>query len=131
MRWTWRVGFYSFSALGTDRYPPFSLESRDYPANLEVEYPESLSRSLIFVKSWLLAIPHYIVMAFLSGGAGPRSGGGLNLVLVIFAAVVLLFRGRYPRDIFNLVIGFNRWSYRVLAYVALMRDEYPPFRLSP
>ena len=131
MRWTWRVGFYSFSALGTDRYPPFSLESRDYPANLEVEYPESLSRGLIFVKTWLLAIPHYIVMAFLSGGAGPRSGGGLNLVLVIFAAVVLLFRGRYPRDIFNLVIGFNRWSFRVLAYVALMRDEYPPFRLSP
>ncbi len=131
MRWTWRVGFYSFSALGTDRYPPFSLESRDYPANLEVEYPESLSRGLIFVKSWLLAIPRYIVLAFLSGGAGPRSGGGLNLVLVIFAAVVLLFRGRYPRDIFNLVIGFNRWSFRVLAYVALMRDEYPPFRLSP
>ena len=130
MRWTWRVGFYSFSALGTDRYPPFSLESRDYPANLEVEYPESLSRGLIFVKTWLLAIPHYIVMAFLSGGAGPRSGGGLNLVLVIFAAVVLLFRGRYPRDIFNLVIGFNRWSFRVLAYVALMRDEYPPFRFS-
>ena len=131
MRWTWRVGFYSFSALGTDRYPPFSLESRDYPANLEVEYPESLSRGLIFVKTWLLAIPHYIVMAFLSGGAGPRSGGGLNLVLVIFAAVVLLFRGRYPRDIFNLVIGFNRWSFRVLAYAALMRDEYPPFRLNP
>lgn len=131
MRWTWRVGFYSFNALGTDRYPPFSLESRDYPANLEVEYPENLSRGLIFVKTWLLAIPHYIVMAFLSGGAGPRSGGGLNLVLVIFAAVVLLFRGRYPRDIFNLVIGFNRWSFRVLAYVALMRDEYPPFRLSP
>ena len=131
MRWTWRVGFYSYGALGTDRYPPFSLESRDYPANLEVEYPESLSRGLIFVKSWLLAIPHYIVLAFLSGGAGPRSGGGLNLVLVIFAAVVLLFRGRYPRDIFNLVIGFNRWSFRVLAYAALMRDEYPPFRLNP
>ena len=131
LRWTWRVGFYSYSALGTDRYPPFSLESRDYPANLEVEYPESLSRGLVFVKTWLLAIPHYIVMAFLSGGAGPRSGGGLNGVLVIFAAVVLLFRGRYPQDIYDLVIGLNRWSFRVVAYAALMRDEYPPFRLSP
>ncbi|MCH8063114.1 MAG: DUF4389 domain-containing protein, partial [Chloroflexi bacterium] len=131
LRWTWRVGFYSYSALGTDRYPPFSLESRDYPANLEVEYPERLSRGLVFVKWWLLAIPHYIVMTFLSGGAGPRSGGGLNGVLVLFAAVVLLFRGRYPQDIFDLVIGFNRWSFRVVAYAALMRDEYPPFRLSP
>ena len=131
LRWTWRVGFYSYSALGTDRYPPFSLESRDYPANLEVEYPERLSRGLVFVKWWLLAIPHYIVMAFLSGGDGPRSGGGLTGVLVLFAAVVLLFKGRYPQDIYDLVIGFNRWSFRVVAYAALMRDEYPPFRLSP
>jgi len=130
MRWTWRVGFYSYSALGTDKYPPFSLESRDYPANLEVEYPESLSRGLVFVKSWLLAIPHYIVMAFLNGGAGSSSGASLK-GLVIFAAIVLLFKGRYPQDIYNLVIGFNRWSFRVLAYAALMRDEYPPFRLSP
>ncbi|MCH8062343.1 MAG: DUF4389 domain-containing protein [Chloroflexi bacterium] len=131
LRWTWRVGFYSYSALGTDRYPPFSLESRDYPANLEVEYPESLSRGLVFVKSWLLAIPHYIVMAFLSGGAGSSSGGSLKGLLVIFAAIMLLFKGRYPQDIYNLVIGFNRWSFRVLAYAALMRDDYPPFRLSP
>ena len=131
MRWTWRVGFYSYSALGTDKYPPFSLESRDYPANLEVEYPESLSRGLVFVKSWLLAIPHYIVMAFLSGGAGSGGGGSLKGLLVIFAAIMLLFKGRYPQDIYNLVIGFNRWSFRVLAYAALMRDDYPPFRLSP
>ena len=131
LRWTWRVGFYSYSALGTDKYPPFSLESRDYPANLEVEYPESLSRGLVFVKSWLLAIPHYIVMAFLSGGAGSGGGGSLKGLLVIFAAIVLLFRGRYPQDIYNLIIGFNRWSFRVLAYAALMRDDYPPFRLSP
>ncbi len=130
LRWTWRVGFYSYSALGTDRYPPFSLESRDYPANLEVEYPERLSRGLVFVKCWLLAIPHYIVVGLLSGGSG-SSSGGLNGVLVFFAGVVLLFKGRYPQDIYNLVIGFNRWSFRVLAYAALMRDEYPPFRLSP
>ena len=128
LRWSWRVGFYSYGVLGTDRYPPFSLESRDYPANLEIEYPERLSRGLVFVKSWLLAIPHYIVTSFLNGGT---SGGGLNGVLVFFAAVVLLFRGRYPVDMYNLVIGFNRWGFRVLAYASLMRDEYPPFRLDP
>jgi len=131
MRWTWRVAFYSYNALGTDRYPPFSLSTRDYPANLEVEYPEHLSQGLVLVKWWLLAIPHYIVVGFFQGGWGPRASGGLVVVLTIFAGVVLLFKGRYPRDIFDLVMGFNRWSFRVLAYAALMRDEYPPFRLSP
>ena len=129
MRWTWRVAFYSYSALGTSRYPPFSLTTRDYPANLEVEYPEHLSRGLVLIKWWLLAIPHYVVVSFFHGGWGQWSGGGLTGVLAIFAAVGLLFTGRYPRDIFELIMGFNRWSFRVLAYAALMRDEYPPFRL--
>ena len=127
MRWTWRVGFYSYSALATDRYPPFSLQRRDYPADLEVEYPEQLSRGRVLVKWWLLAIPHYIVVGFLSGA----SNGGLTFVLTIFSAVAVLFGRRYPADIFELVIGFNRWTFRVLAYASLMRDEYPPFRLSP
>ena len=127
MRWTWRVAFYSYNALATDRYPPFSLETRDYPANLEVDYPEQLSRGLVLVKWWLLAIPHYIVIGFLNGG----SGGGLTSALALFGAVAMLFTGRYPRDIFELVMGFNRWVLRVVAYAALMRDEYPPFRLSP
>ncbi len=128
MRWTWRVTYYSYNALGTDRYPPFSLQTRDYPANLEVEYPEQLSRGLVLVKWWLLAIPHYLVTSSLGGGI---SYSGLTSLLAIFAGVVLLFRGYYPRDIFELVIGFNRWAIRVLAYAALMRDEYPPFRFSP
>ena len=71
----------------------------------------------------------YIVVAFLHWEVGPRSGG-LNSVLVVFAAVVLLFTGRYPVSIFELVMGFNQWAYRVAAYASLMRDEYPPFQLS-
>ncbi len=122
LRWSWRVIYYSYSALATDKYPPFSLSTRDYPANLEVEYPEQLSRGLVLIKWWLLAIPHYFVVAAFSG---------LISVLVFIAAVALLFTGRYPTDIFRLVLGFNRWRLRVTVYASLMRDEYPPFRLSP
>ncbi len=129
LRWTWRVGFYSYSALATDKYPPFSLESdKNYPADLEIEYPERLSRGLVLVKWWLLAIPHYIVLAFLQGGAG-EGRGGLVTILAIFAAIALLFTGKYPEDIFKLVVGMNRWTYRVAAYASLMTDRYPPFRL--
>ena len=125
LRWTWRVQFYAFT-LGTDRYPPFSLESDPtYPADLDVEYSERLSRGLVWVKWWLLAIPHYIVVAFFSGGAA----GGLISVLALFAGVVLLVRGYYPQSIFDLAMGMRRWCWRVVVYAALMRDEYPPFRL--
>lgn len=129
LRWTWRVGFYSYQALGTDKYPPFTLKSvDDYPADLEVVYPERLSRGLVLVKWWLLAIPHYIITAFFSGG-GSEGNVGLVFFLSIFGGVAVLFTGKYPKDIFELVIGMNRWSYRVVAYASLMTDRYPPFRL--
>jgi hypothetical protein len=130
LRWGWRVAFYSYSALGTDKYPPFSLQpDPSYPADLDIPYPEKLSQGLVLVKWWLLAIPHYIIVSIFTGRSGWWGGGGLIFILAIIAAVVVLFTGKYPPDIFKLVIGLNRWAFRVAAYVSLMRDEYPPFRL--
>jgi hypothetical protein len=141
LRWSWRVGYYSYSALGTDHYPPFTLaDVPDYPARLSVAYPRSLSRGLVLIKWWLLALPHYLVVAVFAGGAYAgwngandsdawTSGGGLIGLLVFIAGIVLLVRGRYPRGIFDLVLGMNRWVFRVVAYAGLMTDTYPPFRL--
>jgi Domain of unknown function (DUF4389) len=122
MRWSWRVGYYAFSALGSDRYPPFTLQDApDYPARLNVDYPAALSRGLALVKWWLLAIPQYLIVGLLSGT--------LLTLMCLIGGVMLLFTGEYPRALFDLVIGINRWTNRVLAYALLMTDEYPPFRL--
>ncbi|HET8880304.1 MAG TPA: DUF4389 domain-containing protein [Arthrobacter sp.] len=145
IRWNWRVAFYSYSALGTDQYPPFSLARTGYPADFDVDYPEKLSHGLVLVKSWLLAIPHLLIVGILTGtvrGWGGRErywdgaewvqqNAGISLigVLVLIAGVVLLFTGQYWRGLFDLLMGLNRWVYRVITYVALMRDEYPPFHL--
>jgi hypothetical protein len=139
LRWTWRVSFYSYWALGTDRYPPFSLgEEPDYPATLYIDYQERLSHWLPLVK-WLLAIPHLILVGLFVGGWGwgwdwTGEAWGLGIaglvgILVVIAGFVLLFTGSYPRSLFDFALGLDRWVFRVAAYVGLMRDEYPPFRL--
>ncbi|MEU7633869.1 DUF4389 domain-containing protein [Nocardia sp. NPDC049220] len=140
MRWGWRVTFYALSVLGTDKYPPFSLQSNaDYPADLEIDHPETLHRGLVLVKWWLLAIPHYlIVAAMVSGGIAvgmgdsDEWGGGsipLMSILLIVALIALLCTARYPQGVYDFVMGINRWLIRVQAYAGLMRDEYPPLRL--
>ncbi|MFZ0014834.1 MAG: DUF4389 domain-containing protein, partial [Acidimicrobiia bacterium] len=126
MRWSWRVAYYSYGVLGTDQYPPFTLAEADYPATLQVAYPEELSRGLVLVKWWLLAIPQYLIVGLFTtglvwwtteiGDAGQtvaQVGGGLIGILVLVAAIALLFTGRYPQGLFDLVMGLNRWVYRV------------------
>jgi uncharacterized protein DUF4389 len=141
MRWRWRVAFYALFALGADKYPPFSLQSKaDYPADLEVDYPERLSRGLVLIKWWLLAIPHYLILlVFFTAGwrflmIDPNEMVGYDLpplivLLLAFAMVALLFTGRYPKGLYDFVVGINRWAIRVRAYTSLMRDDYPPLRL--
>ncbi|QDG63336.1 DUF4389 domain-containing protein [Pseudarthrobacter sp. NIBRBAC000502771] len=146
LRWNWRVAFYAYAAVGTDLYPPFTLKRANYPADFEVDYPQRLSRGLVLVKWWLLAVPHLLLVGAFAGTTGAvwrwqaddnvfgstyERGSGLSLLglLVLVAAVILLFTGRYQRPLFDFILGIDRWIYRVLVYTALMRDEYPPFRL--
>jgi hypothetical protein len=119
LRFTNRVGVYL--ALMDDRYPATDEEQS---VRLDFPYPDverDLNRWLPLVK-WLLAIPHYVVLAFLFIGA---------IVCVIIAWFAILFTGRYPRGLFDYLVGVGRWANRVTAYAfVLVTDEYPPFRLS-
>lgn len=141
LRWAWRVAFYSV-ILGTDIYPPFSMK-RDptYPASFDVEYSEHMSRRLVLL-SGLLAIPHLALLTLFGGAFGAAiaiastyqpwilvSGTGLIGLFSFIGACQLLAYGEYPKRLFDLAVGLERWKYRVWSYVFLMSDEYPPFRL--
>jgi hypothetical protein len=112
---------YAYGLLLNDQYP--STDEQQY-VRLELEYPDArtgLNRWLPLVK-WFLAIPHYIVLFFLWIGV---------VFAVIVAWFAILFTGRYPRGLFDYVVGVMRWGNRVIAYaLILVTDEYPPFRLS-
>ncbi len=121
LRWSWRVMNYRFPMNTTDAYPPFTLKPRaDYPGDLEVDYPEQLSRWTVLVKWWLLGLPQIIMCWAMEP---------LLQVLCVISAVRLLARGTVSQDMFDLLMGMVRWRYRVAVYVSLMTDEYPPFRL--
>jgi len=120
LRFQNRVGAYL--ALLNDQYPS---TDEHQSVRLELPYPDAkqdLNRWLPLVK-WLLAIPHLIVLAFLWLAA---------LFVIIFAWFAILFTGRYPRGLFEFVVGVGRWTNRVTAYAfVLVTDQYPPFSLSP
>jgi hypothetical protein len=117
-RFSARVGAYF--ALLTDRFPSTVDEQS---VHLEIDYPDvqrDLNRWLPLVK-WILAIPHYVVLAFLFIGAA---------VAIVIAWFAILITGRYPKPLFDYVVGVSRWSLRVSAYAFLLvTDRYPPFSL--
>jgi hypothetical protein len=117
-RWNANVAAYSF--LMRDEYPPFSWDPGIYPVTYEVSNPTELNRWLPLVK-WLLAFPHYIALIVL---------GIIAYFVWIIVFFAILFTTRYPRGMFDFIVGYQRWSNRVFAYVSLMRDEYPPFSLN-
>jgi hypothetical protein len=116
----WIANFSAYTLLLRDRHPPFSGDRGLYPVTFEVEEPAHLSRWLWLVK-WILAIPHTLILAFL----------GICAVVVLFIAwFAILFTGRFPRSLFNFLVGVHRWQLRVNLYASLLlTDRYPPFSL--
>ena len=124
-RWAARVEAYMWHLM-TDRYPPFSPGAGSNPVNLEVDYPERLSRGMALLKfffAWLyVGIPHGIALLIY----------GILVFFVLFVSWwAILILGRFPRGLFDFVLGYVGWSTRVSLYFSLLRDEYPPFSGRP
>jgi hypothetical protein len=115
----WNENNSAYVGLMRDEYPPFSWEPGLYPVEYDVAYPEEMNRWLPLVK-WLLIIPHVIVLMVLWFAAA---------VVIFIAWFAILFTAKFPRGMFDFVVGVMRWSNRVYAYAYLIRDEYPPFSL--
>ncbi|WP_369389142.1 DUF4389 domain-containing protein [Streptomyces sp. CG1] len=137
VRWTWRVAYYSYGALATDRYPPFTLgDAPGYPTRLHIPYPHRLPRGPALVQWWLRATPQYLLIAIglfsfticsWLGGI-PALLAEVALVLLIFTgpAGVLMVTGRYPQRQFDWTIRFDRWVLQIFAYAFLLTTAYPP-----
>ena len=109
----------------TDQYPPFSLGTEEFPVRLGADYPEASSRllaglGLIFIK-FLLLLPHIIILYLL---------GLVSFAIVYISYWAVLITGRYPRGLFDVVVGIQRWSYRTNAWLIGWTDRYPPFSLT-
>jgi Domain of unknown function (DUF4389) len=121
LRWSWRLMNYRFPMNSTDKYPPFTLASQpDYPADLEVDYPDGPTNRAALFTRWLLGLPQILLCWALEP---------FLQLLCVANAVWLLCEGTINQGMFDLLLGIVRWRYRVAVYVSLMRDEYPPFRM--
>ena len=123
------VNFFRFSANVTaytyllrDEYPPFNGVEGNYPpVRVSLGYTEPLSRWKIFVKGFM-ALPHFVILYFMQAAAQ---------VVLFIAFFAILFTGRFPEGMFRFMVGALRWQYRVMAFVLLLTDRYPPFSLDP
>lgn len=129
LRWSWRVGYYGYQALGTDAYPPFTLaDDLDHPARLHLEPEESPPRWLPLV-AWLFAIPHLLILGALTAAGTRDIRISVLGAVVLVGGLTLLFTGSFPRGLHDLLVGIARWNLRVIAYLMLLTHRYPPFRL--
>ena len=139
LRWGWRVNYYGYQALGTDHYPPFTLaDVPDYPARLTLDEMPRPRRWQPLV-AWFLALPHMLILGALTGAAvwpfadttNGRATASLGVVTlgILITGIALLITGRYPRGLFDLLVGIARWNLRVASYLTLLTPRYPPFRL--
>jgi hypothetical protein len=117
----WGSRAWAYIFLLTDRFPSF--ERGDYPARVDFDQPpgdRQLSRWRVLVFKAVVLIPHIVILVALYIAVA---------VVVLIAWFAILFTGRYPRGLFDFVVGVQNWGYRVYAYLASFHDEYPPFAL--